>query len=58
METYIIKFWVTNEEGFRKQLEVKVDLKTNSKNDHNKAASVILQQYRKQNPEIVGVRYA
>lgn len=44
-EGYIVKFWITNEEGFKEQKEESVFF--HSKGKHRKAKEFIISKYRK-----------
>lgn len=58
-ESYVVKFWFTNAQGFKEQREETVFLY--SKGKHKKAQEEIISKYRKapylQHIEIVSVTY-
>jgi hypothetical protein len=57
MESYTVKFWITNQAGFRQQLTETVSLDSNRRDEHKRAASHIMEKYRGARPEIVSVIY-
>jgi len=58
-EEYIVKFWITNDLGFKEQREESVLL--HSKGKHNKAKEFVISKYRKKpfhkDIEIISVTY-
>lgn len=58
-EEYVVRFWMTNEKGFKTQSKESVFL--HSKNQHQKAENAVIKKYRKepfcQKIEIVSVVY-
>lgn len=59
METYVVKFWFTNDKGYREQTEVEVYLRTNSKAAHSRAEKALLNmpEWKNKQVEIVSVTY-
>lgn len=57
METYVVKFWFTNDSGYREQTEVEVVLKTHSKSAHSKAEKALLNmvEWKDRRVEVVSV---
>lgn len=58
-EEYVVKFWITNSEGYQEQQKESVFLY--SKGKHKEAESIIIKKYRKKpyntNIKIISVTY-
>ncbi len=60
MEKYYVKFWMTNEQGYREQRIEEVTLKE-TKSGHKKAEQIVKEKYRQkpylQHVDIISVIY-
>ena len=56
MECYIVRFWFTNESGFREQREESVQAK--GKNGHEQAKKIAKKKFNLTEDDVIRVTYA
>lgn len=57
MESYTVKFWLTNKEGFKEQKEEVVHFASGRRTSHEAARKKVMSKYKSKNPEIISVRF-
>jgi hypothetical protein len=56
-ETYSVKLWITNVDGFREQITMSVSIQSDSKNNHSAAEKIAVKRFAGARPEVVSVTY-